>query len=350
MKGRISIGARAARSYVAGMSALGLMVGYMAGASQSPVVGVALPLLFGLLGGAGGLYIAKADLSQRRLAMRLLWIGRGTLAFSAAVFLGIVAGMSVRTGRGIGVALPTISDERTEQRAAKLPDDVGPREAVGLAVLRHRLESLGATTEEVESVLVRTSRELNQSHQKPESLENLGRAAAVAWREVEQVFAHGVEAAPEASRPALVAIQTRLRVAAADIEPLTQAAGRDTGFYVDNVALKAYVDRLALDLPDPRALDDGVRVWLDESPTMRQAYDRAEAFLTAIIAAITRKLRPPGEEASETWLESDGVSKLVNEYLRVAAAKAEARTPERLYGRGLASDTTVRASSDPFEK
>lgn len=54
----------AIRWYMLGFALLGGAVGYFAGSSQSPVIGTILPLLFGLIGGASGLYLAKIDLED----------------------------------------------------------------------------------------------------------------------------------------------------------------------------------------------------------------------------------------------------------------------------------------------
>ena len=81
-------------------SIFGVTTGLLLGLSQSPVVGIALPILFSILGGTSGFYFAKADLnstSNRRtvqlasLATTLLCIG--TIAGTA---LGIESRTSLK--------------------------------------------------------------------------------------------------------------------------------------------------------------------------------------------------------------------------------------------------------------
>jgi hypothetical protein len=56
----------AQRWFVSGSALIGCATGYLLAFSRSPVVGVALPLIFGLAGSAGSIYIAKADLTSAK--------------------------------------------------------------------------------------------------------------------------------------------------------------------------------------------------------------------------------------------------------------------------------------------
>jgi hypothetical protein len=89
------------RWYSAGFALLGGAIGYMAGASQTPVVATLLPLLFGLIGGAGGIYLARADLSRHATHVRLIAIGKSLAAFVVLLLIGSVLGTSLRTGVGL---------------------------------------------------------------------------------------------------------------------------------------------------------------------------------------------------------------------------------------------------------
>jgi hypothetical protein len=58
---------------------LGLSVGVFAGLSNSQVIGVLLPLLFGLIGGANGIYLSQVDLNKTGDRRRLSLIGQEQL-------------------------------------------------------------------------------------------------------------------------------------------------------------------------------------------------------------------------------------------------------------------------------
>jgi hypothetical protein len=51
------------RWFTLGLALVGVATGYLIALSKSPVVGIVLPLLFGLIGGAGGVYLWQADLA-----------------------------------------------------------------------------------------------------------------------------------------------------------------------------------------------------------------------------------------------------------------------------------------------
>jgi hypothetical protein len=70
---RISTGLRASLlAYAFGLALLTAYVGFAAGLSESPVVATLVPLIFGLLGGAGGFYIAQEDLFRGRAAQKVI--------------------------------------------------------------------------------------------------------------------------------------------------------------------------------------------------------------------------------------------------------------------------------------
>jgi hypothetical protein len=60
----------------------GFAAGYFMGMSETPVVATLLPLLFGLIGGGGVIFLVKADLSQSASRGRV-----SVLAVAAAVLL-----------------------------------------------------------------------------------------------------------------------------------------------------------------------------------------------------------------------------------------------------------------------
>lgn len=146
--------------YIAGFGLIGFSAGLFAGWSSSPVVSTLLPMLFGLLGGASGLFLAQSDLE----AFRVRALGVAIIGFSALCILGCCVGVSMRTGAGIwdfrprwvGTSEPPI-----------LIGDAGERNPelhLQLLALRVRLKALGATHEEQVAILADTARILGRAH------------------------------------------------------------------------------------------------------------------------------------------------------------------------------------------
>ncbi|MDH3379599.1 MAG: hypothetical protein OEQ39_21955 [Gammaproteobacteria bacterium] len=143
---------------------LGIAVGLFAGLSQSPVIGVLLPLLFGLIGGAGGLYVAKVNLDDTRDRQRLRFLGILLSIFLVLTVLAGLYGMLVRTGSGLFSLVPHLTDNSASlrDREVEVPEVEGltPDEALELALLRYRLHSIGASDKEQAAVLSTARQEL----------------------------------------------------------------------------------------------------------------------------------------------------------------------------------------------
>src|SRR5262245_6237407 len=92
---------RALIYYGVAFALLGLCVGLFAGLSQSPVIGVLLPLLFGLIGGANGFYLARIDFKDEQERRRLGLLGWMLSIFLIFVLAGSFYGILVRTGGGL---------------------------------------------------------------------------------------------------------------------------------------------------------------------------------------------------------------------------------------------------------
>jgi hypothetical protein len=75
-------------AYVFAMAVVGLGVGYFVALSRSPVVGVLLPLLFTLIAGAGGIYVAREDLSQKLGRRRMALLSACVIALVSSSILG----------------------------------------------------------------------------------------------------------------------------------------------------------------------------------------------------------------------------------------------------------------------
>jgi hypothetical protein len=137
--------------YVGGLAILGGAIGYFLGASKSPVVGAALPLLFGLASGAGGMYLAKADLTAKVTRQKLQLFGRAIIAFVLLLMLGTFTGISLRTGVGMTSmfsGLWTGANQTTVDAAQMHPID-----AVRMLMLRRNLQAVGASNAEQDTIL-----------------------------------------------------------------------------------------------------------------------------------------------------------------------------------------------------
>lgn len=140
--------------YGLALALLGLAVGLFAGLSRSPIVGVLLPLLFGLIGGAGGLYLTRADLDSETGRRRVGLIGLMITILLVFTIGGAIYGMLVRTGSDFAALIPGIAVEDDPRAGIGVDlDELEPAAALELAALRHRLTQLGASPSEVAQIL-----------------------------------------------------------------------------------------------------------------------------------------------------------------------------------------------------
>lgn len=175
----------ARRWYVVGFGLVGGAIGYFAGASESPIVAVVIPLLFALLGGASGLYVSRIDLTSLQGVSMLDLLGKALLIFSLTCMLGAMYGTSLRTGAGIRGFVPTLD----ESRVAELPkarrtasDDLE------LLVFRNQLQLLGASDSEQGRIMAKASQELDQT---------LGMAGAGLLRKVQGLAVQARKVIPD---------------------------------------------------------------------------------------------------------------------------------------------------------
>lgn len=133
--------------YIAGMAVLGAGIGYFVTLSRSPVVGVLLPLLFSLIGGAGGVFLVREDLAQKAGQERLGILGASMVALVGAAILTSVLVFTLNTR--------TMTPELTEVQgySTLAPSDQ-------LAVLEMRLVAtlFGATAKEKSQLLESAAR------------------------------------------------------------------------------------------------------------------------------------------------------------------------------------------------
>lgn len=142
--------------YGVSFALLGLCVGLFAGLSHSPVIGVLLPLLFGLIGGANGLYLARADFTNKQDRRRLGLLGLMLSVFLIFVLGGSLYGILVRTGSGLSGLLLHFqpeSDSTTHLVTLADIDTLDTSTALELALLRYRLSRLGVGVKEQKMIL-----------------------------------------------------------------------------------------------------------------------------------------------------------------------------------------------------
>ena len=122
--------------YVIGLSVVGFVGGFFAGGSGSPVVGVVLPLIFSLIGGASGMFIGKADLSNDADVSRMALLGLSLLAFSTMLWFGAVSGASSRLSKSISsIVFPDMLEVGSIKRSRTVT------EAIALSLLRAKIAS-----------------------------------------------------------------------------------------------------------------------------------------------------------------------------------------------------------------
>src|SRR5581483_1796805 len=87
--------------YFAGLASIGVLTGFFAGFSDSPVVKTLLPLLFALIAGTGGVYIAKIRFNVPEDKRRIEIVGQTLFIFGISCLLTATYGMVMRNGLGI---------------------------------------------------------------------------------------------------------------------------------------------------------------------------------------------------------------------------------------------------------
>ena len=153
----------ALRWYLIGLSFLGVAIGYFAGSSQSPVIGTLLPLLFGLVGGAGGLYLTRVDLERPEILFRLRIIGKALTLFIIFALMGSIYGISLRTERSIlSFFSPRIFQTETRYEIP-VSTKGDPKKAIEIAMLRARIRAIGVSLAEEQYILQRANTLMDES-------------------------------------------------------------------------------------------------------------------------------------------------------------------------------------------
>ena len=136
--------------YLLGCGGMGFLVGYFAGLSESPIVATTIPLLFALLGGGGGLYVARADLKVQETVFRIRLLGISLAAFTLACVIGGTYGASIRTGSSWRDFFPFIHKPESLSQSFK---QIPPEDEVMILALRTRLQLVGASESETKELL-----------------------------------------------------------------------------------------------------------------------------------------------------------------------------------------------------
>lgn len=187
--------------YLAGFAALGIAIGYFIGASQSPVVAAALPLLFALISGAGGLYLSKVNLSDKPALGKLAALGKTIVVFVLLLLVGTFVGIGQRTGLGLfrTVAETFSGSEMVTIDAAELPT----LDAVRLVLLRNNLHAVGTSDVELGQILKSAGTRADPTYDKTNA---------------SSVFAQ------------IAALSTKLRDGVAPVSPKTQTSADGTEY------------------------------------------------------------------------------------------------------------------------
>lgn len=155
--------------YLTGLAVVGAASGFFAGASHTPIVGTLLPLLFALIGGTSGIYLATADLSAPVVVPRLQWLGRALGFFGMACLIGSATGIALR----LHYERPAHASELVTLWHGKAQD------ALQLAALRSKLDLLGLSPEERTHVLAAAAQAVDDAS-RPIDAERVHQIAAQA--------------------------------------------------------------------------------------------------------------------------------------------------------------------------
>src|SRR4051795_7007636 len=132
------------RWYLVGFASVGLLVGFFAGLSDSPVVSTLLPLILATIGGTGGLYLASFKSSSAADSARLGLVGKALGLFTLACILAACYGISIRKDAKVASFIPGFR-ERAASGPPALPanPELTGDQLVSLAATRAQLEILG---------------------------------------------------------------------------------------------------------------------------------------------------------------------------------------------------------------
>lgn len=135
-----------------GMAALGAVLGLLVAWSASPVVATVIPLLFGLIGGAGSVSFLKADFSKPGVQRQIQAAGASLLSCCSAFLVFLVIGVLTK-----GYVETMQHDALTYQLSGE--QLANPAAAIDRLLLRQRLVGIGATKSEIGSIIGTSDKE-----------------------------------------------------------------------------------------------------------------------------------------------------------------------------------------------
>jgi hypothetical protein len=228
------------RRYYLGIAAVGFTMGIFAGLSSSPVVAVLLPLLFGLLGGAGGLYLGIANLADDSTPWRFRAIGTALLALTIPLTIAAMYASVVRTGSPWSSFLLV-----RRQASAEMPSlrGMSADAALELLLLRRKLDMLGVKPDEQKLVLETASQDLQGTRTRPLLVAACQQVVAAARKALVQLEPTLEELGGDPSQAALEDIARMLRGMASEYSYYAQKIADGGWLPVSAIGARLEVDR-----------------------------------------------------------------------------------------------------------
>jgi hypothetical protein len=128
--------------HIISFTIIGMAVGFMSGASNSPIVATVLPLFFALIAGGGGVYLIKADIESKKKIWFQGLIAKSLTALFGSFVIALIIGIYVR------MALPQTEkmdiSKYTPQTALN-----NPQAHLSWALHRAKLSALGLSEQDI---------------------------------------------------------------------------------------------------------------------------------------------------------------------------------------------------------
>jgi len=320
----------ALRWYLFGFSLLGVAVGYFAGSSQSPVIGTLLPLLFGLVGGAGGLYLTRVDLERPEIIARLRIIGKALTLFIIFALMGSIYGISLRTERSIlSFFSPRIFQTETRYEIP-VSTQGDPKKAIEIVMLRARIRSLGVSLDEERYILQRANKLMEETDYVPtDAASSLRRLETLANRAMEDLT-NTLRAHPRETGKDLIVRSCRnaevingyLGAYAKDYQEWAEKI--EDGEKIPLAFVKYRIEGLQATIEKLLHGYEGAALWLSQHDSSRQ---RIWELQWALIDERSKL-------GSAEWLEDGSIIEELDRFLAIfysrGAAKTEASLPWKL--------------------
>lgn len=135
-------------AFAAGAGAFGLLLGSWIALSASPVITTVLPLIFGVITGAGGAQLVRFDSDTQVSRSRLTLFGISAATFSIFCLLGMLGAVALRS-RINNWLVPQAQHVDILNLDPASPLHGNP---FGALLLRARLEAIKASPEEIKAI------------------------------------------------------------------------------------------------------------------------------------------------------------------------------------------------------